>query len=150
MCELSPLLAYSAELLLYLALDRETSKNPIEGMGVSHVLTFLRGTDVFHEAIVGVARKVEVKFWPRLFTSVAEPERLMLEVLASKPQVAARYLAVVQASSGPSETIGLGEKCLATCVAQHMYELCEQVANFMQRTHEALEQEQAEALQKSW
>ena len=58
MCEGSPILSYSAELLLYLSLDHETSKNSIKGMEVPAVLSFLRGTDVFHEALVGVARKV--------------------------------------------------------------------------------------------
>jgi len=60
MCEGSPILSYSAELLLYLSLDHETSKKTIKGMEVPAVLSFLRGTDVFHEALVGVARKVRL------------------------------------------------------------------------------------------
>ena len=94
--------------------------------------------------------QVEVKYWPKLFASGSEPERLMNEVLISKPEVAARFLAVVQGYSSTLQTLGLGEKCLSVCVAQRRYQLCEQLSNFLTRAHEALEHEQAQAEQSAW
>jgi hypothetical protein len=94
--------------------------------------------------------QVEVKYWPKLFASGSEPERLMNEVLTSKPEVAARFLAVVQGYSSTLQTLGLGGKCLSVCVAQRRYQLCEQLSNFLTRAHEALEHEQAQAEQSAW
>ena len=50
---------------------------------------------------------------------------------------------------GPRDTLQLGERCLGVCIAKRRYALCEQLTNFLQRAHEAVEQEQAEAAQSA-
>jgi hypothetical protein len=48
---------YAAELLLFLALSRESARTPITGLRVADVLAFLRILPHFHEALARCARK---------------------------------------------------------------------------------------------
>jgi hypothetical protein len=142
---------YTAELLVFLALDREILKNPLEGARVADVLQVLAGLSIYAQAVGSCARKVEAKYWPLLFPPGAEPQLLIRHCLTlspPRPRLASIFLVIVQASSGPAAAVAAAAPILA--VALHVgscglsYTLAAQILGFIRRSEEAsqLEREQ--------
>ena len=76
---------YAAELLVFLALDRQISKQPIPGVHVSDVVEVLAGLSVYAQAVGSCARKIDAKYWPLLFPIGNEPQQLIRDALAGWP-----------------------------------------------------------------
>ena len=147
--------AYSAELLVFLALDREISRNAIEGARVADVLEVLAGLSVFAQAVGSCARKVESKYWPLLFPRGDEPQALIRSCLSCsppRPNLASIFLVIIQATAGPAGAVEAAAPVLA--VALHLgscslsYELAAQIVGFIQRSEEASQLERQQQQQQ--
>lgn len=143
--------AYSAELLVFWALEREISRDAIEGARVADVLEVLNGLSIYPEAIGSCARKVEAKYWPLLFPRGDEPKTLLQHCLTSsppRPQLASIFLVIIQATTGPAAAVEAAAPILA--VALHFgacslsYGLAAQILGFIHRSEEASLRERQE------
>jgi len=148
---------YAAELLVFLALDREISKNAIDGVGIRDVLEVLGGLSIYAKAVGSCARKIEAKYWPLLFPKGREATLLIRDCLSRsppRPHLAAIFLVIIQATAGPSSAVQAAAPILtvalrvASCTLS--YALAAQIVGFVQRSEEAshLEKQQLQQLQQ--
>jgi hypothetical protein len=135
---------YAAELLVFLALDREISKQPIPGVRVRDVVEVLAGLSVYAHAVGSCARKIDAKYWPLLFPKGNEPQQLIHDALAGwppRPQLASIFLVIVQATAGPAEAVKAASPILAAALQMGAcslsYALAAQILGFVRRSEEA-------------
>jgi len=122
-----PHFAHSLELLLHETLDRDDRSRDL-----ATVVDFLRPWPPFAKVVASCARKMDVRYWHRLFTCVGPPQPLFDAALeVADVETAASYLRILAYLDGVQAAKRAGLRLFSLALDDNDLELVSDLARFL-------------------